>query len=143
MESDKRPRWPYGFENDELDIIENLTMGLGRGCRCRQSNNNNSQNCNNNNGCNNGCNNNNSCNNSNKDCSNNDCGNESSNNSSCRVENCRMPSFDKNVAVAMVYSPDHEFECMYSPEDGLLAGTLFIALDKPFYGAKVNGGCRE
>lgn len=56
-------------------------------------------------------------------------------------ESCEAPTL-RNVALAMVYSPDHDFDCMYSPEDGLAAGTLFKGLDKPFYGRTVCGGAR-
>ena len=54
---------------------------------------------------------------------------------------CEAPTL-RNVALAMVYSPDHDFDSMYSPEEGLCAGTLFKGLDKPFYGRTVFGGAR-
>ena len=58
---------------------------------------------------------------------------------------CRMPEFGNDVALAIVYSPDHEFDDMYDVEKGLMEGTLFRRLDKPFGGASVTGkmgGCR-
>ena len=53
---------------------------------------------------------------------------------------CPMPYFPENVPLAMVYSPDHEFDDMYEPEEGLEAGTIFIRLDKPFKGRTMSGG---
>ena len=52
---------------------------------------------------------------------------------------CHVPHLE-NVALAMVYCPDHEFDCMYSPDEGIEAGTLFRGLDKPFHGRTVCGG---
>lgn len=56
--------------------------------------------------------------------------------------NCRMPSFGNNVALAIVYSPDHAFDGMYEPEEGLIEGTMFMALNKPFMGRSIKGGKR-
>ncbi len=56
---------------------------------------------------------------------------------------CPSPRFPNNIHLAMVYSPDHEFEELYSPEDGLEAGTVFIKLDKPFGGRTISGGKRR
>ncbi|MBQ9802186.1 MAG: spore coat associated protein CotJA [Clostridia bacterium] len=39
-------------------------------------------------------------------------------------------------SLAMVYSPCQEFEGLYEPMAGLLAGTVFRELEKPFYGAR-------
>ncbi len=39
-------------------------------------------------------------------------------------------------SLAMVYSPCHEFEGVYEPMQGLMAGTIFRELEKPFYGAR-------
>ena len=40
------------------------------------------------------------------------------------------------MSLAMVYSPCQEFEGLYEPMDGLHAGTIFQALEKPFFGAR-------
>ena len=39
-------------------------------------------------------------------------------------------------SLAMVYSPCQEFEGVYEPMAGLMAGTIFRELEKPFYGAR-------
>ena len=39
------------------------------------------------------------------------------------------------MSLAMVYSPCQEFEALYEPHEGLHAGTIFQALEKPFFGA--------
>ena len=39
-------------------------------------------------------------------------------------------------SLAMVYSPCQEFDGLYTPEVGLSHGTVFMELDKPFYGAR-------
>ncbi|MBE6702252.1 MAG: spore coat associated protein CotJA [Ruminococcaceae bacterium] len=38
-------------------------------------------------------------------------------------------------SLAMVYSPHQLFDGLYTPEVGLCHGTIFIELDKPFWGA--------
>ncbi len=38
------------------------------------------------------------------------------------------------ASLAMVYSPEQAFENLYEPDEGLVRGTVFIALEKPFYG---------
>ena len=38
-------------------------------------------------------------------------------------------------ALAMVYSPVQEWQCLYEPGMALQHGTLFRELDKPFLGA--------
>ena len=59
--------------------------------------------------------------------------------------NC--PNEQKNVAplrgfpLAMVYSPEQEWQDLYEPEDALAHGTLFTALDYPWYPAACNRGC--
>ena len=53
-----------------------------------------------------------------------------------------MPNFGNNVALAIVYSPDHAFDGMYEPEEGLIEGTMFMALNKPFMGRSIKGGKR-
>ena len=37
---------------------------------------------------------------------------------------------------AMAYIPYQQFNTIYSPEQGLNAGTIFPELDKPFYGRR-------
>ena len=37
-------------------------------------------------------------------------------------------------SLAMVYSPEQEFDDLYEPDEGLLHGTIFVRLDKPFFG---------
>ena len=37
----------------------------------------------------------------------------------------------EGLQLAMVYSPFQTFEGLYSPEEALVRGTLFEALDKP------------
>ncbi len=39
-------------------------------------------------------------------------------------------------SLAMVYSPCQEFAGIYAPEEGLCRGTIFMELEKPFYGAR-------
>lgn len=62
--------------------------------------------------------------------------------SSCRgpglVENPSMPENGclSGRSLAMVYSPCQEFEGIYEPQEGLMAGTIFRELEKPFYGAR-------
>ena len=38
------------------------------------------------------------------------------------------------ASLAMVYSPEQAFDGLYEPEEGLTRGTVFIALEKPFFG---------
>ena len=38
------------------------------------------------------------------------------------------------ASLAMVYSPEQAFEMLYEPDEGLVHGTIFQALDKPFFG---------
>ena len=38
------------------------------------------------------------------------------------------------ASLAMVYSPEQAFEDLYEPDEALLRGTVFIALEKPFFG---------
>lgn len=40
------------------------------------------------------------------------------------------------MSLAMVYSPYQEFEALFEPHEGLHAGTIFQALEKPFFGAR-------
>ena len=62
--------------------------------------------------------------------------------SSCRgpglVSNPSMPENGclSGRSLAMVYSPCQEFEGIYEPTAGLMAGTIFRELEKPFYGAR-------
>ena len=39
-------------------------------------------------------------------------------------------------SLAMVYSPCQDFEGIYAPEEALCRGTIFMELEKPFYGAR-------
>ena len=48
-------------------------------------------------------------------------------------------AFDHCLAgksLAMVYSPCQEFAGIYAPDEGLSRGTIFMELEKPFYGAR-------
>ena len=40
------------------------------------------------------------------------------------------------MSLAMVYSPAQAFDGLYPVEEALCHGTLFAALDKPFWGAR-------
>ena len=40
------------------------------------------------------------------------------------------------MSLAMVYAPCQTFDSLYSAEEALGRGTLFTALDKPFWGAR-------
>ncbi len=42
----------------------------------------------------------------------------------------------QGMSLAMVYAPCQDFEGLYTPEEGLCHGTIFAALDKPFWGAR-------
>ena len=46
------------------------------------------------------------------------------------------PSFPENASLAMAYVPYQRFEGLYDEETALDRGTLFKALDLPFYGGK-------
>jgi len=51
---------------------------------------------------------------------------------------------DFDYSLAMVYSPNQEWQNIYCLEKGFISGTIFRELDKPFYGAKCYGGdCHE
>ena len=48
-------------------------------------------------------------------------------------------SFDRCLtgkSLAMVYSPCQSFQGLHTPEEGLCRGTVFMELEKPFYGAR-------
>ncbi len=48
-------------------------------------------------------------------------------------------SFDECLtgkSLAMVYSPCQSFQGLHTPEEGLCRGTIFMELEKPFYGAR-------
>ena len=51
----------------------------------------------------------------------------------------RLPALE-GAPLAMVYSPQQKWEDVYDPEKGLERGTIFAALDLPFYPAAC-GGC--
>ena len=42
----------------------------------------------------------------------------------------------QGMSLAMVYSPCQSFQGLHTPEEGLCRGTIFIELEKPFYGAR-------
>ena len=44
----------------------------------------------------------------------------------------------ENPVPAMAYVPFQKFESLYNVEQGLMAGTMFPILDKPFYGCGGN-----
>ncbi len=44
-------------------------------------------------------------------------------------------------SLAMVYSPEQPFCDIYEADEGLSRGTIFAALDKPFYGDGRGCGC--
>ncbi len=57
------------------------------------------------------------------------------------IGNCHTPSPCTTgndplagASLAMVYSPEQAFEKLYEPDEGLGRGTIFTALDKPFFG---------
>ena len=48
-------------------------------------------------------------------------------------------SFDRCLtgkSLAMVYAPCQIFQGIYAPDEGLCRGTIFMELEKPFYGAR-------
>ena len=58
----------------------------------------------------------------------------------------RLFSEDKlgdKFPIAMAYVCWQELGKMYQPELGLVRGTLFPDLDKPFMGKTVSGGCKR
>ena len=50
----------------------------------------------------------------------------------------RLPTLE-GAPLAMVYSPLQKWENVYDPEKGLERGTIFAALDLPFYPAACSG----
>ncbi len=58
----------------------------------------------------------------------------------CERNDADADSCDFNYSLAMVYSPNQEWQNLYCEEEGMMAGTIFKELDKPFYGAKCHGG---
>ena len=58
----------------------------------------------------------------------------------CRCDNDDTVNADFNYSLAMVYSPQQEWQNLYCEEEGMMAGTIFKELDKPFYGPKCHGG---
>lgn len=59
-----------------------------------------------------------------------ECGGENGNTPPCASGHDPL----MGMSLAMVYSPEQAFENLYEPDEALLRGTVFIALDKPFYG---------
>ena len=49
-------------------------------------------------------------------------------------------TFPDHVSLAMMYVPYQRFEKLYDAEKALERGTLFEALDLPFYGGKRGRG---
>ena len=62
--------------------------------------------------------------------------NEGSNDTSCPETPPCVSGNDPlaGASLAMVYSPEQAFEKLYEPDEALARGTIFIALDKPFFG---------
>jgi len=48
----------------------------------------------------------------------------------CTSGTCPLAGY----SLAMVYSPEQAFENLYEPDEGLSHGTVFQALDMPFFG---------
>ncbi len=55
----------------------------------------------------------------------------------CEPENDQVSN---GLSLAMVYSPEQYWQNLYCEEDGLVRGTIFKELDKPFYGPRCMGG---
>ena len=56
----------------------------------------------------------------------------------CRKPACPIAPEDSCLSgrsLAMVYSPCQVFEGIYESDEGLSRGTIFMELEKPFYGA--------
>ena len=60
----------------------------------------------------------------------NGCDGECRQNAPCTTGNDPL----KGASLAMVYSPEQAFEKLYEPDEGLTRGTVFEALEKPFFG---------
>ncbi len=62
----------------------------------------------------------------------------------CNMQNQMTPScsmnqgndIDRDFVVAMAYVPWQKFGPLYEAEKGLMAGTIFPELDKPFLGRR-------
>lgn len=55
-----------------------------------------------------------------------------------RPSPCNHPPVNPSMpALAMVYSPEQAWRCLYTPDQALNAGTLFAELDKPFEGRSI------
>lgn len=55
-----------------------------------------------------------------------------------RPSPCNHPALNPAMpALAMVYSPEQAWRCLYTPDKALNAGTLFAELDKPFEGRSI------
>lgn len=66
---------------------------------------------------------------------------ETNENSGNACGSCAKPSPLNGMALAMVYAPDHDWDGLYDAEEALSHGTLFQALDLPFY-CGCGGNCR-
>ena len=52
-------------------------------------------------------------------------------------------AFPDNPAYAIAYVKWQELDQVYEPEEALNKGTLFPALDKPFYGRRARYGVQK
>ncbi len=52
----------------------------------------------------------------------------------------RIPPFPEKTPVAMAYVPYQNAGTLYSPEQGIAAGTMFPELNKPFAPHSAKGG---
>ena len=52
-------------------------------------------------------------------------------------------AFPDNPAYAIAYVKWQELDQVYEPEEALNKGTLFPALDKPFYGRRARYGMQK
>lgn len=71
----------------------------------------------------------------------NGCG-ESRERRECGCESCSRGGSLEGYPLAMVYSPDHDWEDMFEEEEALEHGTLFRRLELPFYPGKCGCGCK-
>ena len=55
----------------------------------------------------------------------------------------KRTAFPEDPAFAIAYVRWQELNNVYEPEEALKQGTLFPALDKPFYGRRVRYGMQK
>ena len=67
-----------------------------------------------------------------------------SNNASAPSQNGCQSNQNIDTSLAMVYAPKQKWQNIYDPEIGLINGTIFEELNKPFYpsGCSMNNGCK-